>query len=514
MDQKENKKKLISISLLISFLFTSTYILSFLNWPNIPEYKFIFILNIFFSTSVYFIFIYLFLHYFYLKKKISFFYHSFGLLVHYIFYKIIILIYGIQSLKLFFESLQINFNTFNKIVFIIIIIISYWFFYKFFFKNFKNYLRFICTFSIITLVYCSFFIIQTNKLTSLNYNNLSEVKNPKIKSSSERKVNFIIFDEADYELLELNKYRLKLNNYIKFQNKSLDFTNAYSPGRDTAKSVPSLLMGVEGEADFKFDRKKIYLQKNNDNKKITFEFKNTIFNLAKEKDAVSIVAGADRKIIYCEYLKIKNCHDIASEMDFRLINFDGFEAIISIINNIFKPYMFDNERQKTDTFLIQFLAKKNSAEKNLRNNIKIDNLSFESLKRDDIEIAYIHYPYPHYPSNFADYLFTFENNLDWYEKNLILLDRTLGKIMEILNESKTSMTIITSDHGLRSLDLNQENIRRVPFIVNFNNTSEKNIIYDKFYTFNSKKIIKKYLNNEINNYSDLIKLVSSLKSVE
>ena len=511
------QKEQVKLSLIIGFFFTSSYILSFLNLPNLPEYKITFFLNIIFTSIVYSVIIYfvLFLSF---RKNIFLLRHFLGVMIFYQLVKILILSYGIQSIGTLFILNDINFGRNEMILYIFSIILFYTLAYKFFFKNFKNFLRFVTIFTIIIFVYSAFFIFNTQKLLNKNNsNNLINFSNsPKknnFNNTFDRRVNIIIFDEADYDFITLNTKKLKLNNFNKLMEKSLSFTNAYPPGKDTAQSIPNLLMGEDGTGTFSYDRKLIYFKKKHEKKFFTYE--NTFLNLSKKKNNVGIVGGGNRKIIYCQYLKINLCNDISNEILFKYINLDGFEFVISIINSIFKSYLFDIERQKTDIILMKFLDMKKIKKDNINANKNLDTLATKLLQNKNLEIAYIHYPYPHYPDHYAKEIMGSNLKEDWYSLNIMLMDKTIGNILRLIDDKKIkTMTIITSDHGLRFLKKEIKEIRRVPYIININYDNKKLEFNKDFSTFHTKKIIQKFLNNEVNSYLDIANIAKNLPVIK
>lgn len=511
-----NQKEKIKTSLILGFFFTSSYILSFLNWPNLPEYKITFFLNIIFTTIVYAIILYFFL-FFSLKKNTFLIRHCLGIIILYQAVKILILSYGLQGIKLLFDIYDINFNHNTMFLYILSIILLYILAYKFFFKNFINYLRFIKIFTFVVFILSIFLIFNTQKLLNKNnslnlINFLSNTQKNNFNKIFDRRVNVIIFDEADYDFIISNRKKLKLKNFNKIIEQSLSFHNAYPPGKDTAQSIPNFLMGEDGTGTFSYDRKLIYFKKKN--KKEFFKYENTFFNFSEKKDFVAIVAGADRKIIYCNYLKIKLCRDISNDIPFKYINLDGFEFLYSAFNHLFKSYLFDTERLKTDYKLIQSLDMVNLKDHNVNINKNLDLLATKVLQNNNIEIAYIHYPYPHYPAHYAKEILGNNVDKDWYSINIMLMDKTIGNILKLINEKENkTMTIITSDHGLRYLKKEIKEIRRVPYIINLNYETKKEEVIEDFSTFHTKKIIQKFLNHKANNYSDIVNIIKNLPVV-
>ena len=314
--------------------------------------------------------------------------------------------------------------------------------------------------------------------------------NNKIEKN-DKKIFFLIFDTFDQYYLE--------KNIDSFENlKSLYETsyvnkNFYTPAKFTLDAIPAILTGNSVKKTIvTIDGLYFY---NLENKKIKFNYENSIFNQKGINNFTSSIIGFYHP--YCRIFIIKNCYDTInfSKNDIKLINaLDVFFKLIyvdkffDIFNKIIVNKDSSEKLENIDTHRLSKFMYENSE-------------NFINIKSD---LIFIHYPYPHLPLKTKGIIKNEMNNsnLSDYEKNLFLIDLTLKKIQSSLNKYENSLLIVTSDHWFKEGHTEDKAHPSVFF---------SKIIGDNFYIedleaknlSSIKKLITNYLNDEIKSNNDI-----------
>ena len=127
----------------------------------------------------------------------------------------------------------------------------------------------------------------------------------------------------------------------------------------------------------------------------------------------------------------------------------------------------------------------------------------------DTDIIFIHYPYPKISDKLnADNIIEIKDenqNLNKYEKNLLIVDSTIQNIFYDLLDYKGSLMIITTDHWLRDKKLMINDEIKIVFLSKIIGDNEYfedlNINYSK----NIKKLITMYNKDMITSNYDINK---------
>lgn len=511
LTKRDNTKNLL-FAISISLLITASYPFKFFNYPFRVELYITFILNYFVGIIFYSSILFLYLKYFTNKK--NFFLRLIELIFFYFvfifFIKTIVLIFGFEGFLSFFLIFDIDiYKSIHKINLLIILSLIFFILFKVNQYIKINVKRFLNSFSLVLILIISYNFFVSNKFFLRSHLDNKYINFQQSKSIPEKKVIFLLFDELDQELLLKKNDELK--NFSKLKEISVNFENAFAPGRDTINSVSALLIGHNGKGKLgHFGSEYFFYEKDNKN---YINFNRSIFGLVDKENSTLI---GSQVITYCMYINIINCSDGSHDIeDIKLKNiFKTITYFSDVLRNSLKKYVPTNEELKTNAKFKkinekEYLDKKQKEEAKYYRILKN---TYKAIKKNDQQIVFIHFPFPHPPSIYANEFYSGANNnkkLDFdYNLNLKFTDYILGNIMKILNENNEQriLLIVTSDHGLRSeVKMRMQEARTVPLIINISNDNSKYIINKKTSSYNIKNLIKKFLLNEINNNYDVVK---------
>jgi len=365
--------------------------------------------------------------------------------------------------------------------------------------------RFIFSFSII-------FLLIMIYSTSLRYLNYDKIELKSFNSSSEKKVVWIILDEFDPSLAFNDKN--KLVNFDLFKEKSLFLSNSYSPASHTLESIPSIFMSRDVK-EIKYLDNKIYLTDNLQNKEIIFNFSNTFlsdlnqnnfnFNLYSEVLPYCFILGLE-----------KNCEENKN----RFSNY--FDGILSSFTPLTYIDKLNEKLIKFEKYDLKNIQKVNEKYKIDKNFILSEKLKFniENLERElksDINFTFIHLFLPKEDVEESKYVKKFYNlnsNKD-YENYLMMLNYTdliIKGINELIDKfsDKDIMLIVSSDHWYRKLSVD---IKPSLFILKIFKDDNKIVNNKKIMNIFIPNLILKYLNDEINNHSEINNYINSLDNI-
>ena len=277
------------------------------------------------------------------------------------------------------------------------------------------------------------------------------------------------------------KIRKKYSNFREFSSKSSNYHNAYAPGSGTIVSLPQMLMGKK-LANVEVCGNDICIDKGG--KKITLDFGNNLFTLAKKNNFKTALIGWAHK--YCEQYE--------ASLDFcrsyGLYNFSSFYSKFSILNPIYTNIIMLPHQ-------MPFGLLKNPVYSNLhhKNNINVKSLILDIIEKskDGSVFTFVHHNLPHSPFIYKDDTYKpglnpFQQSMEKYEAQLLYLDKQFGDLINKIKSTgkmENSTIAILSDHGFRILDSqgnSQGKKDHVPMIVYKGNNPEYIEIKDKVKT--------------------------------
>jgi len=360
--------------------------------------------------------------------------------------------------------------------------------------------------------------------------------NKEIIQTNSKQVVWVVFDEFD-PLIAFDYRVLKfLKNFEKFKETSFVGNRIYPPAKDTINSMPAQLMGLHTSGNVVDDSGKYFLKEKLTNKKIQFNYENSIFFLLKLKKLTSVIYSTP--LNYCQYINITNCIYVGKKITLfdssailsgtvlfiKFINpFDKFSVLQKKLSKItnYKTLEFTNDKTLEFTndnsleIANNFLRSKDWENLNINfsNNyindfdgrfLVNDQVLINTLN-DNINLIFIHIYLPHLPATHAKKFLKINtsNYLEDYIVNLKMADLVLGSIIKTIEKKENIMLITSSDHWLRQKDRNTNNYYPALFIAKIlgdNNAVEFNENSNLIYI---KDIIFDYLNNEILNHADI-----------
>ncbi len=373
--------------------------------------------------------------------------------------------------------------------------------YIFIEKNFKFFINFIISFSLIFFTFMFFDAFKRK-----DYLNNISVKDNIPKNN--KKVLWFILDEYDPSYIGKENNSIELNNIVNLTNRSFNHKNSYSPSDFTLHSVPSILMQdlFKGHSFKNFN---FYLH-DKKNKKIKFELSQTFFSkLINENFNFEIISEV---LPYCSMLKINSsCRDNHNKP---LFYFDAIKQsylplgyLLKIQEYFVKKNEFDfkkiNKFQIKDKDL--FLSKK----------LSIDTDNLDELINNKKNLTFLHLFIPHTKTIVIKHVTkafgnTFpKNDNQEYLLNLKYTDHVIQKILEAIERSKNNqiMLILSSDHW-RRID-SPDKPKPSLLVVKIKKDNSKIELSKKNSNIFIGDIILEYLRGNINKHNEIISLFNN-----
>lgn len=307
---------------------------------------------------------------------------------------------------------------------------------------------------------------------------------------------WIIFDELDYRIaFERRPKELLLPELDKLLQTSLSANNAYSPGLETAVSIPALLTGHVLKMTKTIGAGVMELT-GIDGTSSTLQTQSTIFADMHNRGQKTALFGW-----YFPYSRLFSGIDIVRDYPRGL--YQGSAQLSEIValqlrtlveSVYFSPF--------GDSLVIS---------NHILMTKSINDDVTRYLKTDQSRgFAFMHYPVPHSPNIYNRYTLEFgpnRNVKEGYLDNLALVDVLLGKIRRAMEESGNwdkSLVVVSSDHHLR-LDAYDGfiNERRVPFIVKLPHQSKGLIVNSRFETVRTRDLILEIVDGKLKTPEDV-----------
>ncbi len=225
------------------------------------------------------------------------------------------------------------------------------FFYK------KNILRF---FIIVGYVFFLTVIFREFKeLSSFSDDRAAEIKfdyeiEGKNITDKNRKVLWILFDEFDYEIAfnKNDKSSEFMKNFKKLKKNSFFHSQMFATANTTMLSMPHQFIGIKGFGNIFIDNTFFIISDLKNEKRVEFNFQNTIFGRLKKIDFTSSIFSSG--LPYCNYIagseKLTDCKDRLSSKFERKSHFflDGVLFIFPIINKFERFFKLIKNKKTTD----------------------------------------------------------------------------------------------------------------------------------------------------------------------
>lgn len=319
-------------------------------------------------------------------------------------------------------------------------------------------------FAVYTLGVASYKVIQSNSLT------VRPLASPQSREV-ERRVLWLIFDEADQRLIFESNHRLP--HIEKFKNSSFFAKNAFSPSRNTERSIPALLTGkLVAEArplsvnhfQIKFANEKNFLD---------FGSIPNIFQRLKQWSLNSGLVGWH--IPYCRLLQanLTQCHNFGLYDSLKAPSLLG--QVILLIKQLPLPHLKFVRIFLSQIFDIKWLAPAAFQSQVDRHKNILDSTK-NLLSDNSLSLVFSHFSVPHPPYIFDENKKVIDAKGNHsYIGNLNLMDEAIGELISYLksiHQYENFDILISSDHWLRDRNkasdffLNGvEKDLRVPFLI-------------------------------------------------
>ena len=401
------------------------------------------------------------------------------------------------------------------------------FFYK------KNILRF---FIIVGYVFFLTVIFREFKeLSSFSNDRATEVKfdyeiEEKNITDKNRKVLWILFDEFDYEIAfnKNDKSSEFMKNFKKLKKNSFFHSQMFATANTTMLSMPHQFIGIKGFGNIFIDNTFFIISDLKNEKRIEFNFQNTIFGRLKKIDFTSSIFSSG--LPYCNYIagseKLTDCKDSLSSKTKRKSHFflDGVLFVFPIINKFERFFELIKNKKTTDeieTVKQIKVIKELKSKKELKSIKNIDGLQIvfyddiiNSLKKNT-NLTFVHTWVPHIGSGdeqkYIQEIFDFKTStkmasMPTYILNLKYVDLVLNKIMNILKnyEDQEILLILSSDHWFREArNTDNADAYSVLFFAKILNDKTSAKSSKKTSTIYIQELIYKYLTKEISNHAQI-----------
>lgn len=298
----------------------------------------------------------------------------------------------------------------------------------------------------------------------------------------ERRVIWIVFDELDYALSFGAANKSPISKYPNMQflaSRGVMAADAHAPSNVTLVSLPALLIGapainarINGQASIDL------LTKTGVH---SFDVKNSIFGRLHSQGKEFSILGFYHP--YCNiFVEAAACW---THSEHKTDNW--YDAIF---------YKFPKNISGKIDPMYQISTKQLG-------------LISEYIARQSDSVTFLHINLPHLPGRFSQNYFNMQRSNDYdiqYESNLRLVDKILGQIIsEVgqLSKDQRTLLVITGDHGFRMKGKNPATSRAVPWVAWDGSQDGGMLISKKISTVNTSALISKYLNKEVNSYSDM-----------
>ncbi|HTQ09249.1 MAG TPA: sulfatase-like hydrolase/transferase [Fimbriimonadaceae bacterium] len=347
------------------------------------------------------------------------------------------------------------------------------------------------------LAFSPFILINVALATLALSKNASYRDLPPIQAAPSKpgpRVVWILMDTLDYHYaFESPPSWLRLPNFDRLRNESVDFTYALAPGSRTEISIPGLFTGVQfknqsivSTGDFDMTRL--------DGVHCHFRGMDTVFRDAEEMGARSAVLGIHLpygrllgdQTSYCRWWQWP----------------DQFPSGESWLHSSLDDFTFlMRERQKGEQ----------SVERQLRSHEQ-EIAEASALAADPrYRLEYFHLFPPHLPCMFDARTGSPDVDSQWnadpYENSLAFADRALGEIrrsMEAAGTWDTSLVILTADHSFRvGGELGYKVYPRIPFLCHLPKQTARVAVGDKINTICTHDMLLAYLDGQLRTPQEL-----------
>ena len=322
---------------------------------------------------------------------------------------------------------------------------------------------------------------------------------------------WIVFDELDWgAAFGSRPTGIQLPEFDRLRAQTFFAENAYPPAGETYLSMPALLTGQLMEEVKPVQPDELALKMSNGVTSV-WSVEDDVFKAARRTGFSTGLSGW-----YHPY-----CRVIGDRLD-RCFWFPIFRASNPLMDKSLSAYASLWVRTaRLRIPLVSRLYGTRDERENQVNFRKLHRLVYEELVeqselllRADLNLKFLHYPVPHGPGIYDITAGSLTSDpTSTYEENLVLADKTLGKIRELLEAGGTwdsSIVLVTSDHWWRSAPLvNGRRDHRIPFMLKLAGQKSGVEYEHAFNTILTRELLLKLLQGELTNPTEVVKWIDS-----
>ncbi|MEX2281182.1 MAG: sulfatase-like hydrolase/transferase [Gemmatimonadota bacterium] len=320
-----------------------------------------------------------------------------------------------------------------------------------------------------------------------------------------RRVVWVIFDEFDYgRIFERRNPKLVLPNLDRLAAQSVTAMNAVSPASSTGISIPSLITGTQVFESIPVGPARLML-KSGDGTLADWASGPTVFSrLLASGHAVSILG------FYHPYCGL----------------FPFVEPCISRPPHAYPAWWWGIWRALAvipGLHLITRRSELNSQEQQAITDVQLQHLDTH-LDYAPAALSFLHFNFPHLPGRRSNGITLVEGgkSLPGYDQNVLMVDWTLGKIVErlaVASQGQDILLIISSDHWLRVNALVQnlppeelvrevgedrKEMHKVPLMIRRLRETSPHVISQPINTIHTGRLIEDFLAGRVSDHSDIV----------
>ncbi len=343
---------------------------------------------------------------------------------------------------------------------------------------------------------------------------------PVVIGAGSSKIIWMVFDEMEPEIAFFSRpAQLKLPVLDQFKSESLFATEAHQPGNGTIISFPALITGKEVANSVIEGHNKLRLHFKEGGSALWNQH-STIFTRLNERGLNSALVGFHHPYDRILGHTLFSCH---SYFPIAKASLKGW--LVNTCRNFIKFNLRDLFR-KTGVFKIDAVRRESDRIIGSENCIylykKIWKKAKEHLLDSRANLVFLHFSVPHLEWIFDPALYKLTTAKCSYTDNLILVDKTLGKVRAMLEKTgqwDNAVIILSSDHGIRWPEINglrsgcltEDEIALcekrtkplVPFIVKMPHEKEGIVFNEPFNTRLTQEMILDIVDGKIQNLSEL-----------
>jgi len=317
---------------------------------------------------------------------------------------------------------------------------------------------------------------------------------------------WIVFDELDWgAAFGSRPTSIQLPEFDRLREQTVFAKNAYPPGRETFVSMPALFTGQLLE-DVKPAQANELTLKMRNGATSGWSVEDDVFMAARRAGFSTGLTGW-----YHPY-----CRVIGDRLD-RCSWFPIFDETNPLVDQSLPGYASLWARTALWRIPVAFRLYRTRYDKDYQVEYRrLHRVAFErgveqleSLLHADLNLKFLHYPVPHGPGIYDVTAGALTSDpKSTYLENLVLADKTLGKIRELLEAGgswDSSIVLVTSDHWWRESPLvNGRHDHRIPFMLKLAGQKSGVEYEHAFNTILTRELLLKLLQGELNSPIEVV----------